>query len=129
MNGYLSEPFPINSGVPQGCPLSPVAFLFIAEGLTRLIEHDETMKGIRIGGETYKISQFADDTCANCGSAEDVTRVMQLLEIFCKASGMKLNASKTEGIQLGAARRKTPPVARGNKVVRKIPVCNITRSV
>ena len=31
MNGTLSPEFDIGSGVAQGCPLSPLLFLFIAE--------------------------------------------------------------------------------------------------
>jgi hypothetical protein len=36
-NGSRSNPFTIKCGVPQGCPFSPLAFLMIAEALTRLI--------------------------------------------------------------------------------------------
>ena len=32
-NGYLSSPFPIRSGVAQGCPLSPLLFLLVAQAL------------------------------------------------------------------------------------------------
>jgi hypothetical protein len=31
VNGYYSEWFPILSGVAQGCPLSPLLFLIVAE--------------------------------------------------------------------------------------------------
>ena len=41
INGYYSDYFPIHSGVAQGCPLSPILFLFITEGLTRLIMNDD----------------------------------------------------------------------------------------
>jgi len=47
-NGARSTPFSIKCGVPQpqGCPLSPLAFLVIAEALTRLIQNDpHTYKG------------------------------------------------------------------------------------
>jgi hypothetical protein len=37
-NGKRSNPFSIKCGVPQGCPLSPLAFLVVAEALTRLIQ-------------------------------------------------------------------------------------------
>jgi hypothetical protein len=48
--------------VPEGCPFSPLAFLIIAEGLTRLIEDCPDIEGIEINGAVIKISQFADDT-------------------------------------------------------------------
>ena len=39
-NGKKGAPFNIFSGVPQGCPASPLIFLIIAEALTRAIEQD-----------------------------------------------------------------------------------------
>ena len=64
LNGEPSPDFEIGSGVAQGCPLSPLLFLFIAEPLTRLIIQDEELKGIQIGDHSHKIAQFADDTAA-----------------------------------------------------------------
>ena len=42
VNGYLSKAFFIASGVAQGCPLSPLLFLFITEALIRIIQDDTT---------------------------------------------------------------------------------------
>jgi hypothetical protein len=44
--------------VPQGCPFSPLAFLIIAAGLTRLIEDCPDIEGIEINGAVIKISQL-----------------------------------------------------------------------
>eukprot|EP00962_Isochrysis_galbana_P008703 scaffold2423_cov113-Isochrysis_galbana.AAC.13 len=54
-------------GCPKDVPaISPLAFLVIAEALTRLIQNDPNIKGIEINGEHIKISQFAD----RCRSAQ-----------------------------------------------------------
>jgi hypothetical protein len=53
--GGRSNPFSIHCGVPQGCPLSPLAFLVVAEALTRLIQRDATIKGIEITEPTLKL--------------------------------------------------------------------------
>ena len=42
MNGRKSQQFKIGSGVAQGCPLSPLLFLFIGEPLTRLVLRTRT---------------------------------------------------------------------------------------
>ena len=57
VNGESSPEFELGSGVAQGCPLSPLLFLFIAEPLTRLVMQDEELKGVKIGGYTHKIAQ------------------------------------------------------------------------
>ena len=41
-NGQRSETFSIYSGVPQGCPASPLIFLLVTEALTRLVLDDTT---------------------------------------------------------------------------------------
>ena len=62
INGQKGPRFSLNSGVPQGDPLSPLAFLFITEAFTRLIIQNEQLQGIKVGNTRHKISQFADDT-------------------------------------------------------------------
>ena len=64
INGFKGESFKLGSGVAQGCPLSPLLFLFIGEPLTRAIEADEELEGITIGDYEHRVSQFADDTAA-----------------------------------------------------------------
>ena len=62
IDGERGKEFHIHSGVPQGCPFSPLAFLVCAEALTRAIKANQHIEGITIGGIESKISQFADDT-------------------------------------------------------------------
>eukprot|EP00967_Tisochrysis_lutea_P126759 scaffold214790_cov32-Tisochrysis_lutea.AAC.1 len=52
----------MGSGMPQGCPLSPLTFLLTTEALPRAINRDEDIAGIDLNGYNLKISQFADDT-------------------------------------------------------------------
>ena len=52
INGETGEYFELGSGVPQGDPLSPLAFLFVTEAFSRLIESEDSdgPKGIDIAG-------------------------------------------------------------------------------
>ena len=79
MNGTLSPEFDIGSGVAQGCPLSPLLFLFIAEPLTRLILQDKELEGVVIGDHTHKIAQFADDTAAYLKDWDQLPRLFELV--------------------------------------------------
>jgi hypothetical protein len=108
-NGKRTTPFPINSGIPQGCPLSPITFIFVSEGLTRLILNDPHYQGISIKGRKFCLSQFADDTLLYLKGYSGLRRAWKLIKVFEDASGMRLNIKKTEGLRCGALRRKPPP--------------------
>jgi hypothetical protein len=56
------KPFPLKSGMRQGCPVSPLLFNIVPEFLARAIRQEEEIKGIQIGKKkTVKISLFADN--------------------------------------------------------------------
>lgn len=110
VNNETSDFFPIQSGTAQGCPLSPVLFLFITEGFTRLVNEDDRIEGIKLQDSTAKISHFADDTILIPRSYEEARIILEeSIPVFEKATGMALNASKTEGLLLGRLRRERPP--------------------
>jgi hypothetical protein len=61
LKGEKLKPFPLNSGMRQECPLSPLLFNIVLEFLTRAIRQEEEIKGIQIDKETVKISLCTDD--------------------------------------------------------------------
>ena len=105
-NGYYSEWFNIKSGVAQGCPLSPLLFLIVAESLKISLDMQRGFKGIRIGGKYYKLSQFADDTTLMMGSIKELLHAEKGIQLWCKATGMRENKSKREGLAMGKYRQE-----------------------
>ena len=109
VNGYLSESFPINSGVAQGCPLSPLLFLLVTEVISRLINQDDLYTGVVINGVHYKISQFADDSTFIMIIGDEI-RLAIHIRTWELATGMSENSGKREGMLIGRLRR-TPELA------------------
>ena len=100
-NGFCTNNFKLSRGVRQGCPLSPYLFILAAEVLATKVRQEQSVKGLNIFGNEFKISQFADDTSALCDSLFSVKNLIGIVDEFGKFSGLKLNTSKTKAIWLG----------------------------
>lgn len=61
VNGYISDPFPLEKGTRQGCLLSPLLFALVMEPLSTYINGNSAIEGWSIGGITEKLSLYADD--------------------------------------------------------------------
>jgi hypothetical protein len=87
--------------------MSPLAFLIIAEALTRLIQNDPSIKGIEISGINIKISQFADDTQLFAETYEKFLIALEWVEIYEQATGRKSTRTSTSVFN-GAPTRERP---------------------
>ena len=122
-NGHRGEYFELRSGVAQGCPASPILFLLITEGLTRLVNDDPNLKGIKVQDHSFKLSQFADDTVFLLKNFKELKIMWEIINLtYEPATGMKVNVTKTEGLRLGKLRRPEYDAETGNKVKLKLKV-------
>ena len=100
INGSPSHFFTASRGIRQGCPLSPLLFILVIEGLSLLIDdarrHD-LVKGIKISQQlslTHLL--FVDDVILfGYGTFEEWIAFKVLLDTFCEASGMFINSEKS----------------------------------
>ena len=83
------------------CPLSALLFLIAVETLAIAIRNNNDIKGVQIGQKMFKITQLADDTTLFLNDINSLKTVLKVLENFRKTSGLNLNKSKTEILQLG----------------------------
>lgn len=100
INGAASNFFHAERGLRQGCPLSPMLFLLIMEGLGRLLKSTRingTLGGVEINDMTI-ISHllFFDDVLIFLnGSDKDTSCFKSILSLFCKATRMEPNFDKS----------------------------------
>jgi exonuclease III len=112
VNGFSGELFRVTRGVRQGCPLSPLLYILVAETLSRALQKDSRIDGFELmGGQRVKVCQYADDTSILVQSDQALLSVFSLFSRYERASGAKLNVSKSHGLLIGSWRgRSNMPV-------------------
>ena len=100
-NGNITKFFSLYKGVRQGCPLSAILFILIAETLALILNNRPDIRGIKIENNEVKILQFADDTNILIENKESIPKVLKVLKFFHKISGLKINVDKTIAFQIG----------------------------
>ena len=100
INGGASVFFKAGRGLRQGCPLAPLLFIIIAEGLSRAIycaRDDGIFHGISFDNNislTHVI--FVDDVImVSDGLEQSLSSLYEILLIYCKASSMQINDKKS----------------------------------
>jgi hypothetical protein len=90
------KPFPLKSGMRQGCPLSPLLFTIVLEFLVRAVRQEEEIKGIQIGKEMVKISSFADDMILYLKDPKNSTqKLLDTIKSYSKVGAYKINLQKS----------------------------------
>ncbi len=101
LNGVEGSAFPLARSVRQGCPLSPYLFILATDVLGHMMDDPRFgVEGLILpGGREVRDQTFADDTALYLqGMRENMERTQRVLNIFYKASGAKVNWSKTAAI-------------------------------
>lgn len=104
VNGYLSQFFSVSRGVHQGCPLSPLLHVLVAEILACSIRANPRIKGLCLPGSSDPlslISHYADDTLLVVCSDDAIRACFEVYDVYECGSGSKLNLSKCMGLWLG----------------------------
>ena len=87
-SGEKLKAFPLRSRTRQGCPLSPLLFNIVLEGLATAIREEKEIKEIQIGKEEVKLSLFADDNILYTENPKDsIRKLLELISEFRKVAG------------------------------------------
>jgi hypothetical protein len=95
LNDEKLKPFPLKSGMRQGCLLSPLLFNIVLEYLARAIGQEEEIKRIKIGKKTVKISLFADDMILYLRDPKNSTKkLLDTINSYSEVAGYKNQPTK-----------------------------------
>lgn len=99
INGSASPFFNSQRGIRQGCPLSPLLFLLVAEGLSRLIDkgrREEKVKGIEVAINLFitHLLLVDDILIFSNVSPNELKELKSIFYLFLKATGMQINSRK-----------------------------------
>ena len=96
INGDHTSKIKIKRCIRQGCPLSMLIFITYSDLLTRKIQKDEQIKGVKFQNFYFKIAQYADDTTFAFQSYKEIEDILKELNKIEKVSGLKINPEKTQ---------------------------------
>ena len=108
VNGHYSEPFEPLNGVKQGCPLSPLLYIISMQPFLALLEDSAAITGVTVPGPkgrgacSLKLLAYADDLLVCLDSYAQLPAFYELMCVYERASGAKVNWDKTHGLLLGS---------------------------
>ena len=130
INGWTSSLFHPSRGIRQGCPLSPLLYVFSIEVLAKCIHKSPRITGVTIphSVDPYKCSGYADDTTVAVTNDQSIEETFNVYSKFERASGARLNRGKSKGMWAGSwkDRQDTPY---GLQWVKQLPLLGATFSI
>ncbi|CAC5384245.1 unnamed protein product [Mytilus coruscus] len=102
-SGFLTPYFRLKNSVKQGCPISALLYVLLAEPLSIAFKKNCEIRGVVIPNTNVeeKVFVHADDTTLTLVDKNSVSETFRVLELYEKASGAKLNKEKSEVLALG----------------------------
>ena len=86
-NGWLSKNCEMSRGIRQGCPISALLYLFVAEILAIKINSNNNIKGISINKNEIKSIQHADDLTIALNDEASIKHALDTIHGFCERAG------------------------------------------
>jgi hypothetical protein len=90
----LSKAFEINSGLRQGCALSPILFNVVMEKIYRAVK--DRNEGLVVNGKKINMLAFADDVDLTTEKEEELTTLLPAMIVAGASVGLKINEEKTK---------------------------------
>lgn len=99
INGRLSNIFPTNSGVRQGCVAAPDLFNTLVDCLMAAVTPH--INGLALDQKDLKDLEYADDTTFLCGNTNAAVRVLSTFHHQAGKLGLEVSWPKTKLFKVG----------------------------
>ena len=100
IDGNLTDWFPVDTGVRQGCVLSPLLYAFFINGLVK--ELNELDIGIQVeGGKKVCALLYADDIVMMTENRVELQKMLDVVAKYAKKWRFELNPKKSEVVVFG----------------------------
>lgn len=101
IHGELTEPFAVNTGVRQGCILSPALFVLSLNWIMSKLRQD--FPGIQVNNElTLSNLSYADDIVLLAENEDDAQSYINALSQHASKLGLRINSAKTKVMAVAA---------------------------
>jgi len=94
VNGSVTDWFDVNTGLRQGCLLSPLLFNLYINDLVLSIK--SSCHGIPIGGENVSLLMYADDLVLIARNENDLQKMLIKLYEWCEQWKININEEKSQ---------------------------------
>ncbi|MBJ3756095.1 reverse transcriptase family protein, partial [Salmonella enterica subsp. enterica serovar Derby] len=117
MDGVTGKWFDVNTGVRQGCKLSPLMFLIYMD---KIVKDSKFIADVRVGEAKIWSLLYADDLVLISKSSHSLQHNLDQLTRTCEAYGMKINVEKSKSMVVGRKPVQTKCVVEG-KELEQVP--------
>ncbi|MBJ5686642.1 hypothetical protein JGH00_22840, partial [Salmonella enterica subsp. enterica serovar London] len=90
--------FDVNTGVRQGCKLSPLLFLIYMD---KIVKDSKFIADVRVGEAKISSLLHADDMVLISKSTHSLQHNLDLLTRTCEEYGMRINVEKSKSMDVG----------------------------
>ena len=102
-NGWVSKTCHLSREIRQGCPISAILYLFVADILTHKIKNNDQILGIKMSNfsKEYKHVHHEDGLTLFLKNIDSLKEALKTIKEFSKHTVSRLNVDKTECIFTG----------------------------